>query len=245
MNYWFYRLKEVIDSSYSYNNVDNIEQDVFIAKDRDAAKQYLKEKYPDLPLRKPKNAPVGTQYLYLTESDEYWYNRLYGEVKVKCCWCNKTTAVIGEKNVLRNRNGDFCSVNCKEASEQKEHQEWIDKDDHVCIKEQKGILVGYIYKITNKNTMSCYVGQTINAPLFRWWQHLKCDGKFEQSDLSELVFEVLEVVHFDSTTDAISTDAKDKLNKREAYYIRLFDTVEEGYNEVQPKEYEVTLFDVI
>lgn len=93
--------------------------------------------------------------------------------------------------------------------------------------------------------MSCYVGQTVNAPLFRWWQHLKCDGKFEQFDLSELVFEVLEVVHYDSKTDAAYTDAKDKLNKREASYIRLFDAVEEGYNEVQPKEYEATLFDVI
>lgn len=120
MNYWFYRLKEMVDSPYNYNNVDNIEQDVFIAKDRDAAKQYLKEKYPNLPLRKPKNATVGMQYLYLTDSDEYWYNRFYGEVKVQCCWCNNTTTVIGEKNVLRNRNGDFCSTDCKGASEQKE-----------------------------------------------------------------------------------------------------------------------------
>lgn len=244
MNYWFYRLKEVTDSPYWHNDVENVEQDVFLANDRDEAKQQLKEKYPGLPFRKPKNAAVGTKYLYLTESDEYWYNRLYGEVRIECCWCNNTSMVIGEKNVLRNQKGDYCSTACKDASEKKDRQEWIDKDDHVCIKEQDGILVGYIYKITNKRTMNCYVGQTVNAPLFRWWQHLKCDGKFEQADLSELVFEVLEVVHYNSSIDTLYRDAKDKINKREAYYIRLYDAVEEGYNEVQPKEVETTLFDI-
>ncbi|MBG9693276.1 hypothetical protein ABD91_21300 [Lysinibacillus sphaericus] len=241
-NYWFYRLKEVTDSECAYNGVENIEQDVFVAVNREAAKQHLKEMFPGLPFRKPKNAEAGTRYLYLIESDEYWYNRMYGEVTVDCCWCSKTVTIIGEQNVPRNRHGSFCTKDCRDASVEKDRQELISKGDHVAIVPKEGILVGYVYRITNKRTMKCYVGQTVHAPLFRWWQHLKIDQKFEQTDVSELVFEVLEVIHYDPNSDSQFENAKDKLNKREAYYIRLFDAVEEGYNEVQPKENEITLF---
>lgn len=125
----------------------------------------------------------------------------------------------------------------------KDNSEYIHQDDHFGIgslnREQ---IIGYIYKITNKRTMASYVGQTVKPPLFRWWQHLKVDGKFEQADITELVFEVLEIVTFNPTSDGLYENVKEKLNKREAYYIRLYDCVEEGYNAVQPKEVEVDLF---
>ncbi|QTD41953.1 hypothetical protein [Sporosarcina sp. Te-1] len=57
-------------------------------------------------------------------------------------------------------------------------------------------------------------------------------------DVTDLVFEVVEIVTFDTRNDGAYENAKDKLNKREAYYIRLYDCVEEGYNAVQPKELE-------
>ena len=92
--------------------------------------------------------------------------------------------------------------------------------------------------------MKSYVGQTIKPPLFRFWQHLKIDKKFEQEDISELVFEVVEIITYDKVIDTIYMDEKDKLNKREAHFIQLFNCVDEGYNSVQPKEFEPDLFTI-
>lgn len=233
-------LKEI--DGYGSNTV---EQDVFIAESREEAKKYLKEKFGDIPFRKPKNGTDGTKYLYLTESSEYWYNGLHKEIQYICSWCGKETKVIGEKNIIRSYRGEFCSEECKHAAHEEANKEWINKNDHVGLGVcDKSRLVGYIYKITNKRTMKCYIGQTVNPPLFRWWQHLKIDQKFEQSDLTELVFEVLEIVEYNPKLDSIYSDAKDKLNKREAHYIAIFNSVEEGYNSVQPKEFEHDLFTI-
>lgn len=247
MNYWFYMLKEVVESVYSYNNTENLEKDVFIATDREAAKKYLKSLYPDLPFRKPKNAVAGTRYLYLTDSSKHWYDYHHGTVSFKCSYCAKESSVVGEKNILKNNAGTYCSEICKTNHEQmmKDNSDFIHEDDHFGIGvRDRNQIVGYIYKITNKHTMSCYVGQTVKPPLFRWWQHLKVDRKFEQADITDLVFEVLEIVTFDTKVDGAYENAKDKLNKREAYYIRFYDSVEEGYNSVQPKELELDLFTV-
>lgn len=238
--YWFYMLKEIDEDTSN-----TIEQDVFIAESREDAKRYLKEKFGDIPFRKPKNAPNETKYIYLTESSQYWYDRLYKEVRFPCSWCGKETTVIGEKNIIRSYLGEYCSEECKNTAHEKANKEWINENDHVGLGNcDKSKLAGYIYKITNKRTMKCYVGQTVKPPLFRWWQHLKIDQKFEQADLTELVFEVLEIVEYNPKLDTVYGSAQDKLNKREAHYIALFNSVEEGYNSVQPKEFEHDLFTI-
>lgn len=52
---------------------------------------------------------------------------------------------------------------------------------------------------------------------------------------------MLEIVEYNPELDSIKSP-KDKLNKREAHYIALFNSVEEGYNSIQPKEFEPDLF---
>lgn len=238
-NYWFYRLKKVVPSQWSTERFDheNVEQDTFISPNRDTAKEYLHSKFGKLPFRKPKEAKENDLYLYLVPSTEYWYKRDHEELNVICDFCKTTTKVIGNKNVIRDARGTYCSEQCKEDNiiQFKNEDEWISKEDHLNINQYESkYFVGYIYKITNKITMKSYVGQTIKPPLFRWWQHLKVESKFEQVNLSDLVFEVIEVVTFDKNdgTDIENfANAKDKLNKRESYYIKMFDCVEEGYNE--------------
>lgn len=246
MLYWFYILKEVANTN-GYSNTDNIVMDVFIADDRAAAKKHLTELYTELPFRKPKNAAVGTRYLYLTDSTAHWYEYHHGTFTVHCSNCASEFTVHGEKNIIKNHKGQYCSDDCKETYMQmlSDNSDWINEEDHVGLGTyDKTQVIGYIYKITNKVTMKSYVGQTVNPALFRWWQHLKVDKKFEQVDITELVFEVIEIVDFNPKTDGIYSDAKDKLNKREAYYIRLYNCVEEGYNAVQPKEFEHDLFTI-
>jgi hypothetical protein len=215
-----------------------------MADNREEAKKYLSNMYPNMHYRKPKLHTIDSKYIYLTESSQYWYDRQYREVEVACNGCMRTKLITGTKNVKYFQNKEYCSDDCLEKAKKEYYQEYISEEDHIGLSKYKDELVGYIYKITNKRTMRCYVGQTIKPALFRWWQHLKINKKFEQEDISELVFEVLEVVTFNSKTDSIYLNEKDKLNKREAHYISLYNAVEEGYNEVQPKEFEYDLFTI-
>src|SRR5690606_11361936 len=95
---------------------------------------------------------------------------------------------------------------------------WISDSMHSLTNKNKK-LVGYIYRITNKHTMTSYVGKTIKPPLFRWWQHLQLDEKFEQKDLTELLFEVIEIVYWnDNHLDTIKyNNENEKLSDRERY----------------------------
>ncbi|QTD41952.1 hypothetical protein [Sporosarcina sp. Te-1] len=111
-------LKEVVESVYSFNNTDNIEKDVFIASDREAAIKHLKSLYPNLPFRKPKNATPGTRYLYLTDSSRLWYDYHHGAVTFECSYCVIESSVIGEKNIIKNSAGTYCSETCKTNHEQ-------------------------------------------------------------------------------------------------------------------------------
>lgn len=240
--YWFYMLKKVKDGE-----VINLETDVFISENRDTAKKLLSKKLGNLPFRKPKNATDGTKYIYLTESDQYWYDYHHLNLTIECYYCTTKATFEGEKNLIKNRVGVYCSTECKDQHEEtiKDVSDWINESDHVGLKRNnKSAVIGYIYKITNKHTMKCYVGQTIKPALFRWWQHLKTDRKFEQDNIADLVFEVIEVVEYTPEIDTIYENAQDKLNKREAYFIALYNCVDEGYNSLQPKVFEHDLFTI-
>ncbi|MEX3623549.1 hypothetical protein [Viridibacillus arvi] len=244
-NFWFYILKGIDSEGYSYN----VETNVFIADTRAAAKSKLSEMYSQIPFRKPKLFDENTRYIYLIPSTEYWYDYHNKAFDVVCECCANVVTVIGQKNIIKNRFGEFCSIECKEQREREvgDNSDYINENDHFGLaNRQREEVTGYIYKITNKHSIQCYVGQTVKPALFRWWQHLKIDKKFGQVDIADLVFEVLEVVTFSDADkeEGFYTTAKDKLNKREAYYIKLFDCVEEGFNTVQPKEFEHDLFSI-
>ena len=54
-------------------------------------------------------------------------------------------------------------------------------------------ILGYIYKITNKETKEYYIGQTKRLPFLRWKEHV---GKiFNNDNLHLFIFEIVEVVY--------------------------------------------------
>ena len=84
-----------------------------------------------------------------------------------------------------------------------------------------------IYKITNKITGECYIGQSKNI-YKRWMQHCyKCYGneneKFARAirryGLPNFTFEVVEYC-----------DTKDALDDREMYWIKYYNSYNKGYN---------------
>lgn len=215
--------------------------------DKEHAKEYVIRTYGDKPFVRPKatiNIEDDIEYYYLAKSDEYWYNfhnRVFHEV---CENCQKEFDRVGDTARSRLwyvRGKPICSYDCHcEYNHKLElERECIDNDryfinesDHVHIDcENNFDLCGYVYMITNKATMTSYVGKTIKPPLFRWWQHLKVDGKFDGAKLTELVFQVLEIVYA-SSQNSSKKENEDKLAQRERYFIDQFDLVENGYNKI-------------
>jgi len=91
-----------------------------------------------------------------------------------------------------------------------------------------------IYKITNKNSNLCYIGQTIRSFTLRWWEHIvrPSDCKFhsalKESKITDWIFEVIEV---------IPSGNKQKLDERESYWIRYYDSIINGFNTTKVGNY--------
>jgi len=80
-----------------------------------------------------------------------------------------------------------------------------------------------IYKITNKETGECYVGQSIDI-FNRFREHLS--DKYEPTDWHTDLQNEIEKYSFEVLT---CCDQKE-LDKKESYYIHKYDSVEHGYN---------------
>ena len=91
-----------------------------------------------------------------------------------------------------------------------------------------------IYKITNKHNGLCYIGQTIRSFTLRWWEHIvrpsncKFHSALKDSKISDWIFEVVEV---------IPSGNKEKLDERESYWIRHYNSINNGFNTVKVGNY--------
>lgn len=88
---------------------------------------------------------------------------------------------------------------------------------------------GVIYKITNNVNRKSYIGQTIQEPIERFYQHCakKCDAEVLKMAIHKAInkygkrnftFEVIEEVSTES------------INDRERYWISYYDSYNNGYN---------------
>jgi len=99
-----------------------------------------------------------------------------------------------------------------------------------------------IYKITNKETNKIYIGQSIDI-FSRWRKHYECQLDKWHKELykfpEKFSFEILELCD------------KEKLDEREAYYIKLYNSYLSGYNRTpgnptgytEYKEYQNALYE--
>lgn len=147
----------------------------------------------------------------------------------ECEECQMTFRRIDLYNNSNERyKGDcFCSDSCKSINyERKRVVEFNKNVDFYSA-------IPVIYKITNKKTSKCYIGQTNQSFTLRWWQHIKwgkSDCKFhEEMRSSNITDWTFEVIHICKTSD--------ELDERESYYIREFDSINNGYNTVKVGDY--------
>lgn len=95
---------------------------------------------------------------------------------------------------------------------------------------KNGLQCGIIYKITNNINGKCYIGQTIN-PKQRFNKHCKSnkyyiDKSIQKYGIDNFTYEVLYITDYLCKDDLLTV-----LNEKEIYYINLYDSFNNGYNQ--------------
>ncbi len=145
--------------------------------------------------------------------EEYWLTPRV------CSVCKEAYTVIEKRNMGEVPGREVCSTACRihNRPPPPEHLESF----------AYGNQKPTIYRITNKSTDQCYIGQTIRPVTLRWWEHFfhPAETKFhkaiQESGITDWTFEVLEV---------LETRVKKEINAREQYWITKHQSILHGYN---------------
>jgi group I intron endonuclease len=87
--------------------------------------------------------------------------------------------------------------------------------------------MGIVYKVSNKINDKCYIGQTVRSLELRKKEHLNQNRSFKT------LFQNALYKHGPESFDweiLFETDNIDELNEKEIYYIKKYNTLENGYN---------------
>ena len=91
---------------------------------------------------------------------------------------------------------------------------------------------GFIYKITNKVNGKSYIGQTIQSVKERFYQH--CATKCSQAILNMVIHKAItKYGKSNFTIEVIEEVESANLNDRERYWIRYYDSYNNGYNSTE------------
>lgn len=89
-----------------------------------------------------------------------------------------------------------------------------------------------IYKITNQVDSRCYVGQAKNIR-DRWNSHCKCGLGIDTPQGNKLYQAMLKYGLYNFTFELLEICLPEELNNKETYYIKLYNSVDFGYNSNQ------------
>ena len=100
---------------------------------------------------------------------------------------------------------------------------------------------GFIYKITNKINGKSYIGQTIQSVKERFYQH--CAIKCGQAILNMAIHKAINKYGKSNfTIEVIEEVESTNLNDRERYWIRYYDSYNNGYNSTEGGQDGIKLF---
>ena len=100
---------------------------------------------------------------------------------------------------------------------------------------------GFIYKITNKVNGKSYIGQTIQNVKERFYQH--CATKCSQAVLNMVIHKAItKYSKSNFTIEVIEEVESANLNDRERYWIRYYDSYNNGYNSTEGGQDGIKLF---
>ena len=100
---------------------------------------------------------------------------------------------------------------------------------------------GFIYKITNKINGKSYIGQTIQNVKERFYQH--CATKCSQAILNMVIHKAINKYGKSNfTIEVIEEVESANLNDRERYWIKYYDSYNNGYNSTEGGQDGIKLF---
>ena len=100
---------------------------------------------------------------------------------------------------------------------------------------------GFIYKITNKVNGKSYIGQTIQNVKERFYQH--CATKCSQAVLNMVIHKAINKYGKSNfTIEVIEEVESTNLNDRERYWIKYYDSYNNGYNSTEGGQDGIKLF---
>lgn len=100
---------------------------------------------------------------------------------------------------------------------------------------------GFIYKITNKINGKSYIGQTIQNVKERFYQY--CATKCSQAILNMVIHKAINKYGKSNfTIEVIEEVESTNLNDRERYWIRYYDSYNNGYNSTEGGQDGIKLF---
>ena len=202
------------------------------AKDKKEAKLMIEKEYgKKFPLRVLQKDLDSNEFLLKIEEikEGSHIQRLFEERKCENPNCSNKYRKIDIYNDTNFRDTyGCCSEECSRKVKEIRQEAYFTEVDFF------SNAIPVIYKITNKHTKLCYIGQTIRSFTLRWWEHITrpSDCKFhsalKESKISDWVFEVVEV---------IPSGNKEKLDERESYWIRYYDSINNGFNTAKVGNY--------
>lgn len=89
-----------------------------------------------------------------------------------------------------------------------------------------------IYKITNLLNNKCYIGQSVDV-YKRWCDHCKCGCGMDTPKNNKLYAAMLEDGLENFTFELLEECPREELNKKETFYINLYESNDYGYNITQ------------
>ena len=100
---------------------------------------------------------------------------------------------------------------------------------------------GFIYKITNKVNGKSYIGQTIQNVKERFYQH--CATKCSQAVLNMVIHKAItKYGKSNFTIEVIEEVESTNLNDRERYWIKYYNSYNNGYNSTEGGQDGIKLF---
>lgn len=89
-----------------------------------------------------------------------------------------------------------------------------------------------VYKITNLLNNKCYIGQSVDI-YKRWCDHCKCGCGMDTPKNNKLYAAMLEDGLENFTFELLEECPREELNKKELFYINLYESNDYGYNITQ------------